>query len=138
MEKLLVFAAVVFLSGCAGTPRPTTTDLSSGMTRQEVLQKYGQPVNATMSNGTDYLIYKFNDHAYGRDDNSYALGFQNNRLVSVAPLPEDQQEMGPIDRVLRSRRHSVNYGNSYIETPDAYGPGVHMDQYGRPVRVVPQ
>lgn len=103
MKKLILFAAVVLLSGCAGTPRPTTTDLSSGMTRQEVLQKFGKPVNATMSNGTDYLIYKIRDHAYGRDDNAYSLGFQDNRLVSVAPLPEDQQEMGPIDRALRRR-----------------------------------
>lgn len=101
MKRLILFAAVVLLSGCAGTPRATTTDLSSGMTRQEVLQKFGKPVNVTMSDGTDYMIYKIHDHAYGRDDNAYALGFKDNRLVSVAPLPDDQQEMGPIDRALR-------------------------------------
>lgn len=26
-----------------------------------------------------------------------------------------------------------SYDNSYIQTPNAYGPGIHMDQYGRPV-----
>jgi hypothetical protein len=117
VNKLLVFVSMFFLSGCAGTPRLSTTDLSSGMSRQEVLQKFGQPVNATMSNGTTYLIYEFNDHAYGRDDNSYALGFQNDRLVSVEPLPEDQQKMGPIDRALRSRRQHSGNGGSSIQVP---------------------
>lgn len=26
-----------------------------------------------------------------------------------------------------------DYGNSYVQTPNAYGPGIHMDQYGRAV-----
>jgi hypothetical protein len=138
MNKILLFAAIAILSGCSGVPKLTTTDLTSGMSRQEVLQKFGKPVNATMSNGTNYLVYEFNDHAYGRDDNAYALGFQNDRLVSVEPLPEDQQKMGLIDRALRSRRPRSNDGNSYIQTPNAYGPGIHMDQFGRPVQVVPQ
>jgi hypothetical protein len=29
------------------------------------------------------------------------------------------------------------YGESRIMKPDAYGPGVHMDQYGAPVKVAP-
>jgi outer membrane protein assembly factor BamE (lipoprotein component of BamABCDE complex) len=103
MKTLLVLISVIVLSGCASGPRLTTTDLSNGMSRQEVLQKFGNPVNSTISNGTNYLVYEFHDHAYGRDDNAYALGFQNDRLVSVEPLPEDQQKMGPIDRALRQR-----------------------------------
>lgn len=26
-----------------------------------------------------------------------------------------------------------NYSNSFVQTPNAYGPGIHMDQYGRAV-----
>jgi len=63
MKKLLVLITIVLLSGCASAPRLTTIDLSKGMSRQEVLLKFGQPVNATISNGIDFLIYEFNDHA---------------------------------------------------------------------------
>jgi hypothetical protein len=80
-----------------------TSDLSKGMSHQEVLQKFGQPINATMSESMDFLTYQIHDHAYGRDKNYYAIGFKDGRLVSIAPLPEDQQEMGPIDRALRRR-----------------------------------
>lgn len=33
---------------------------------------------------------------------------------------------------------SPDYGNSYIQTPNAYGPGIHMDQYGRAVTITPR
>lgn len=32
---------------------------------------------------------------------------------------------------------SGNISNSYIQKKDAYGPGIHMDQYGRAVKVAP-
>lgn len=73
------------------------------MTRQEVIQKLGQPVNATISEGVDYLTYQIHDHAYGRDKNYYEIGFRDGRLISVLPLPDDQQEMGLIDRALRRK-----------------------------------
>jgi len=103
MKIFLMIFTMAMLSGCAGTPRPMTTDLSSGMTRQEVIQAFGQPINATITDGTDYLVYQIHDHAYGRDKNYYAVGFRDGRLVSVEQLPEDQQEMGPIDRALKRK-----------------------------------
>lgn len=101
MRVLIILTTGFLLSACAGTPRPLTTDLSSGMTRQEVMEKLGQPVSATIKDGEQQLIFQVHDHAYGRDKNYYEIGFRDGRLISVLPLPDDQQEMGPIDKALR-------------------------------------
>lgn len=139
---IMLFTSVcIVLVGCVASVN--TTDLNPGMTQQEVILKLGKPVRALLSNGERFLVYKIND-TLKRSDNIIAIGFIDDKLVSILPLSEAMQEMGPIDRALRSRipqidnGSSSNNGGSYIQTPNAYGPGIHMDQYGRPVQVVPR
>lgn len=133
---ILTVLCALLVTGCVD--RITTADLTAGMTRQEVVQLMGKPASTTMLNGEQQLIYQVQDQAFDREKNFYSIGFKNDRLTNIILLPEDQQEMGLIDRALRSRRLRSNNGGSYIQTPNAYGPGIHMDQYGRPVQVVPQ
>ncbi len=138
MKKIIlaVFCSVT-LTGCVD--RVNTTDLTQSMTKQEVIERLGKPVSATMHDGVQQLIYNIHDHAFGRDKNLYAIGFKDNLLTSVTPLPENMQEEsgGLIDRALRIRINS-NQSSELGITPNAYGPGIHMDQYGRPVQIVPQ
>jgi SmpA / OmlA family len=134
MKILMIIFPLVALAACA--PHLNTTDLAPGMTQQEVVQRLGKPISSTMLNGDRQLIFKIDDHAFDRDDNYYSIGFKEDRLVSIVPLPENMQEErgGLIDRAIRARINS-NLGGI---TPNAYGPGIHMDQYGRPVQLVPQ
>jgi len=131
-------SAVLALAGCG--PHFTTADLAPGMTQTEVISKLGKPKSGTLTNGEKYLIFKVNDDAFGRSDNFYAVGFKDDKLTSIAPLPESMQEMGLIDRALMGARinqsQTIDLGNTTL-TPNAYGPGIHMDQYGRPVQVIP-
>ncbi|WP_041533003.1 outer membrane protein assembly factor BamE domain-containing protein [Pelobacter propionicus] len=136
MKTTMILFSLLALTACVS--KFNTTDLTPGMTQAQVTQLLGKPVSATLTNGERQLIFKIHDDAFGRSDTFYAIGFKDDHLTSIAPLPEDMQEMGPIDRALRSRGLRSNNGSSYIKTPNAYGPGVHMDQYGRPVQVVPQ
>lgn len=132
---MLSVLCTLLVTGCVASVN--TTDLTPGMTQQEVILKLGKPVRALLSNGERFLVYKIND-SLKRSDNIIAIGFIDDKLVSILPLSESMQEMGPVDRALRSRKQRSNVGSSYIETPNAYGPGIHMDQYGRPVQVVPR
>lgn len=101
-SKLFFLLVSCVLAGCG--PHFTTADLSQGMTQKEVIQKLGKPVSAPLSNGERYLIFKINDDAFGRSDNFYAIGFKDDRLVTIAPLPESmQEEKGSlIDKYIKS------------------------------------
>lgn len=50
--------------------------------------------------------------------------------LSHGYIPPEQQSSPP--------PQNPDYGNSYIQTPNAYGPGIHMDQYGRAVTITPR
>ena len=106
---IFLFFVCFVLVGCG--PHITTVDLTPGMTSQEVIQKLGKPKSASLSNGERYLIFKINDDAFGRSDNLYAIGFKDNKLTSIAPLPESMQEMGLIDRALMGTRINVRSDN---------------------------
>lgn len=103
MKQIMAAAfCVVALTGCVD--KITTADLTAGMTRQEVIQKMGRPpASTTMTNGEQQLIYLVQDQAFDREKNFYSLGFKNDKLTEIILLPDDQQEMGPIDRALRRR-----------------------------------
>ncbi|KAB0668978.1 outer membrane protein assembly factor BamE [Oryzomonas sagensis] len=97
MNLVLLAALTIILAGCG--PHMTTTDLAPGMTSQEVIQKLGKPTSASLVDNMRYLIFKVNDDAFGRSDNFYAVGFKDDHLVSIAPLPEDMQENSIFDAV---------------------------------------
>jgi hypothetical protein len=99
--KRTLLVVCLMLTACAH--RMNTTDLSPGMTQQEVVQRLGKPASALMVNGEQQFIFKIHDDAYGRNENLYALAFKGDRLSSVILLPEDQQEDrgGLVDRALR-------------------------------------
>lgn len=75
---------------------------------------------------------------------------ENARDADMRRYEQDKREQDQWDRLLtRENQRSVpfatdSYGrpmtlqggmpNSYIQTPNAYGPGIHMDQYGNAVR----
>ena len=106
MKILMIVLPLLALTACVS--KFNTTDLAPGMTQQEVVQLIGKPVSATLANGENQLIFKIHDDAFGRSDNLYAIGFKDDRLSSIAPLPEDMQEMGPIDRALRRPFININ------------------------------
>lgn len=89
------------ISAC--TPRINTADLTPNMTRQEVISRIGQPVGTVMQNGRQEYIFKIHDHAFGRDMNLYRMEFQDDKLVSILPLPSEMQYQGPVDRALAPR-----------------------------------
>jgi hypothetical protein len=133
MKKIFVAAIALFLlAGCSG-PLINMSTINSGMTKQEVTQRLGEPESARIENGFSYLYFKIHDHAFGRDKNHYIFAFKDEKLVEFAPLPIEYQEEGPIDKALRMKNQ-----NQLGITPNAYGPGIHMDQYGRPVQLVPR
>lgn len=138
MKKIMVVAiALSLLAGCSG-PLINLSTINAGMTKQEIILRLGDPESARVQNGFSYLYFKIHDNAFGRDKNHYIFAFKDEKLVEFAPLPPEYQEEGPIDKALRlSRPQPVSVGNETI-TPDAYGPGIHMDQYGRPVQLVPR
>jgi len=100
MKKLMLVVAVVILSGC--TASKNTSDLKPGMTRNEVVNVLGKPTSSTMLKGNSSLVYKVHDQAYGREYTLYSMGFENDRLTSITPLSDDMQEMGLLDRAVRS------------------------------------
>ncbi len=107
--KFIPVLLLLFLAACA--PRHNTSDLSAGMTKQEVISMLGKPVSGTMANGNQQLVFFVHDHAYGRDENYYSATFKNDRLEGITLLPEDQQDQGgPIDRLnrLRLNIHTTN------------------------------
>ncbi|MBK5273512.1 MAG: hypothetical protein JJE30_00465 [Desulfuromonadales bacterium] len=135
MNKILVATiALSLLVGCSG-PLISINTINAGMTKQEVTQRIGEPESARIENGFSYLYFKIHDHAFGRDKNHYIFAFKDEKLVEFAPLPIEYQEEGPIDKALRMKRQNQNQLGI---TPNAYGPGIHMDQYGRPVQLVPR
>lgn len=139
MKKLIIVIVTYMLAGCSG-PIINLSNVNSGMTKQEIIQLLGYPESARAQNNFTYLYFKIHDHAFGRDKNHYIFAFANDKLVEFAPLPLEYQEEGPIDKALKLRNNSnqpVDLGNGII-TPNAYGPGIHMDQYGRPVQLVPR
>jgi hypothetical protein len=106
MKRILLAVSVLCLTACVA--KFNTADLTPGMTQQEVVQLIGKPVSSTLVNGDHRLIFKIHDDAYGRNDNFYAIGFKEDRLISIAPLPEEMQEMGLIDRALRQPNYFIN------------------------------
>jgi hypothetical protein len=138
MKKLMVAAiALYLLAGCSG-PLINMSTINAGMTKQEITSLLGQPESAMAQNGFSYLYFKIHDHAFGRDKNHYIFAFSDDKLVEFAPLPPEPEEEGLMDKALRlSRQQPATFGNETI-TPNAFGPGIHMDQYGRPVQLVPR
>ncbi len=133
MKNIFVAAiALSLLSGCSG-PLINMRTINAGMTKQEVTQRLGEPESARIENGFSYLYFKIHDHAFGRDKNHYIFSFSGDKLVEFTPLPIEYQEEGPIDKALRMKSQ-----NQLGITPNAYGPGIHMDQYGRPVQLMPR
>jgi outer membrane protein assembly factor BamE (lipoprotein component of BamABCDE complex) len=103
MKKLIITVVVCLIVGCSG-PLINLSSVNSGMTKQEVIHLLGAPEGSSFKGDTSYLYFNIHDHAFGRDKNRYVFAFRNDKLVEFAPLPEDQQEMGPIDRALRRPR----------------------------------
>jgi hypothetical protein len=142
MKKLILAILAFLMMGCAG-PIINLSNVSPGMTKQDVIQLLGQPESVAMDKNEIILFFLVHDHAFGRDKNRYAFGFRDDKLLGFAPLPEDRQEprdCGPVDAALGKcgNRIIVNQGDNLGITPNAYGPGIHMDQYGRPVQIVPK
>ena len=52
----LVFIAVVFLLGCAGSSKKMN-QLNLGMTKQEVIEAIGEPTSTSAKRNTEYLNY---------------------------------------------------------------------------------
>ncbi|HXE97641.1 MAG TPA: hypothetical protein VN642_14640 [Dongiaceae bacterium] len=105
--KIIVMAVFCVVALCGCVDHIHTTDLTSAMTKQEVIQRLGKPVRASMQGEEQQLIFLIHDHAFGRDKNYYAIGFKDDHLTSIVPLPEDQQEERGdlIDQSLRRHRY---------------------------------
>lgn len=133
IQFITMLILALCLSGC-GRPLMNTADIAPGITKAEMTERYGVP-NITLDNGESVYVWRIHDHAYGREYNHYSAVFKDDKLTSFLLLPKDQQEEAP-----RMRSFRFGGGNAVtgaVITPNAYGPGVHIDQYGRPVKVVP-
>ena len=53
---IVIFIAVIFLFGCAGSSRKMN-QLNLGMTKQEVIEAIGEPTNTSAKRNTEYLNY---------------------------------------------------------------------------------
>lgn len=101
MKRVFIVICILCLSGCASS-KVNMSSITPGMTKAEVIQVLGEPTSASLQNDFSYLFFNVHDHAFGRDRNDYVFAFSNNKLVEFAPLPEDRQKMGPIDKILRN------------------------------------
>ena len=70
------------------------------MTKNEIIGLLGEPESARIENSFSYLYFKIHDHAFGRDKNHYVFAFANNKLIEFAPLSQEMQDSGPIDKLL--------------------------------------
>lgn len=101
MKRLISTIFILFgLVGCA-TSRVNMASIIPGMLKPDVIQLLGEPESARFKNNLYYLYFSVHDHAFGRDKNNYVFVFEDNKLIEFAPLPEDQQNLGPIDRALK-------------------------------------
>ena len=136
------------LVGCA-TSSKHLNEIRIGMDKEEVQDILGDPQSTQANREGEYLIYTLREGiskpgttivpiAYnglyfvkmigGRVD-SYGRFSNSNEpaplpMSTFAPAGNNQPPPQPSD--------------SYIQTPNAYGPGIHMDQHGQPVQVVPR
>jgi len=63
-------------------------------------------------------------------------GWQTVGRVAVAVLNAKVEQTGA-GRAYRAYQQGGGTGQSQVYKTNAYGPGIHMDQYGAPVRTVP-
>jgi len=54
---IVIFIAVIFLFGCAGSSKKMN-QLKLGMTKQEVIEAIGEPTNTSAKRNTEYLNYQ--------------------------------------------------------------------------------
>ena len=55
-RNIVIFLAVVFLFGCAGSSKKMNR-LNLGMTKQEVIEAIGEPTSTSAKRNTEYLNY---------------------------------------------------------------------------------
>jgi outer membrane protein assembly factor BamE (lipoprotein component of BamABCDE complex) len=102
MKTIIAGLLLLLLAGCA-SHKIDLSNLTSGMSKQEITSILGKPETAGMGDGFSYLYFKIHDHAFGRDNNRYMFTFKDDRLTGFTPLPEDQQELRLVDAALKKR-----------------------------------
>ncbi len=63
-------------------------NINAGASKQEVIQKLGEPESASMENGFDHLYFNLHDHAFDHDENHYTFTFKDKKLFEFKHIPE--------------------------------------------------
>lgn len=131
MRLLLLFVALVATVGCATAYK--TNALAPGMDKNRVLEIMGPPTSTSaVSGGVEVLNYRLYEenasiiYAFQRVAKPYFVTLQDGHVIAYGRLPSRE-----------TLRQAPSAGGPQILRENAYGPGIHMDQYGRPVRVTP-
>lgn len=149
LRKLPILLVVALLFGC-GTSSKHLNDIRVGMDKEEVHDILGDPQSTEANKNAEYLIYSLRDGISKPGTTIVPIAYNSLYFVKIidghvdsfgrygntsepAPLP-----MPPPTYNNGNYQPPAVPSGSYIQTPNAYGPGVHMDQFGRPVQVVPR
>jgi hypothetical protein len=128
MKKILALTSLVILTGCLNH---NMQKVSTGMTKQEVIELLGEPNSASAKDDFSCLYFTIHDNAFGRKENNYYFAFSTEgKLVEFGPLPEVQQEHGMVDKHFKGITNTAKTAIDSIGhavNPEGYSPGEQKD-----------
>ncbi len=86
-----VVLALVLLSACA-TPKSRVSDISSGMTRDEVIQTLGKPVSTSAGEDVEFLNYVLSD---GHRQQAYYVRLRQGKVDAAGKVGDYQSSGDP-------------------------------------------
>ena len=131
MKFWLVLFITFVLVACA-TTSTRTNKLTIGMSRTQVEQIMGTPASTAANEKGFQLHYRLSTPSRGigylNEKQWYVVGFKDDKVVSYGWYSDNNQ----------SSTESTTVGSTAFKlNKDAFGPGIHMDEYGRAVKVTP-
>jgi outer membrane protein assembly factor BamE (lipoprotein component of BamABCDE complex) len=136
------------LVGCA-TSSQHLNEIRIGMDKEEVHDILGDPQSTQANSDAEYLVYSLRDGISKPGTTIVPIAYNGLYFVkmiggrvdsygrfsnSTEPAPLPMSTFTPIE----NHQSPSQPSGSYIQTPNAYGPGIHMDQNGKPVQLVPR
>lgn len=94
MKLFLSFIMCLLLCSC-GTPSSKINNISTGMTREEVVRGLGQPLNTTNDGSSEIMNYRLVEDAWAGTTYPYVVVIQGGKVASYGRMGSDSSANPP-------------------------------------------
>lgn len=111
---LLVISSISILLGCASTKASKFNSISvpMGMDKSQVMAKFGSPYKSGYFKDTNQTLhedwyYKENIYVHGWIDVINVIRFENGKVVSLEPLPEQRPYVVEVEKEVKPAKKTL-------------------------------